>query len=94
MDPSLQPVDGAADDFELRTIVRGECRFSLCLELTYSRFDATLIDADDSVMLVLNAKSVRDGYNQVFLIHLRVALYGVVLDACGHIAQFCKCLVS
>src|ERR1044071_2028331 len=57
---SLQPVNSAADHFELRVIVSRERRLSLRLQLTNARFDRSLVDADYRVMLVLNAQSFRE----------------------------------
>ena len=53
-----------------------------------------LVDADNGVMLVLNAEGFRERYHEVFLVHLRVSLHGFVLAALRHVAQFCECLVS
>ena len=52
------------------------------------------VDADDVVMLVLNAKSLGERYDQVLFIHLRVALNGFVLAAFRDVAQLCQCFVS
>src|ERR1044072_9510337 len=87
-------MNGAADDFELRAIVRRDCCCSLCLELANTRFDAALVYADDGVMLLLNAKSICEGCHEVFLVHLRVALYELVTAALCHLTKFCECFVS
>ena len=51
-------MDCAAHDLELRVIVRGGRGGALHLQFTYARLDRRLVDADDVVMLVLNAQSL------------------------------------
>src|ERR1051325_9377519 len=94
MNASLESMNCAAHDFELRAIVSGDGCFALRLQLTNARLDGGLIDADCRVMFVLNTQRVRDCDEEVFLVHLGVALDRLVLDALRHVAQLGEVLVS
>jgi hypothetical protein len=87
MNPSLQPMNRTPHDLELRVIVSGERGCTVRLQLANARLNTRLIDADYFVMFVLNAKGLRERGNQVFLVHLRVALDGIVFDAFGDLSQ-------
>src|SRR5689334_23484155 len=78
---SLESMDRAAHDFELRVIVSLDGGCALRFQLTNARLDRRLVDADDVVMFVLNTQRLRDSDYQVVLVHLRVALDGFVIDA-------------
>jgi len=87
-------MNSASHDFELRVIVGGDGCFALRLQFTNARLDGRFVDADDRVMLVLNAQSLRQCPHQVLFVHLRVALHCFVLNTLCHVAQLGKCFVS
>src|SRR5262245_54939248 len=77
-----------ADRLEFHRVVRGERGLPLILELTHRRYDGRLVDPRDVVMLV-DAERLREGREQMFLVHLRVALDRlVVLHILRNFAKF------
>jgi hypothetical protein len=86
MDSSLQAVDRSPDYFELSTIVGFDRRCSQRLQFTYTRFDRRLVDADDGVMLVLDAECLGERNDEVLFVHLGITLDGLVLAALSHVA--------
>ncbi len=91
---SLQTVNRAAHDFELRVIVGRDGCFALRLQFTNARLDGRFVDADDIVMLVLNAQSLGQRHDEMLFVQLGVALNCFVLATLRHVAQLGKCLVS
>jgi hypothetical protein len=87
---SFQTVDTPPDDLELSMIVGRQRGFALRLQLPDARFDGALVNPDDVVMLVLNAKRLSERCDQVLLIHLRVTLDHLAIVAFCYVPQFCK----
>src|SRR6185436_2392160 len=76
---TLQTMNCAAHDFQLRVIVGLDGCCTLCLQFTNARLDGALVDPDDRVMFVLNAQCLRQLPDEMLFVHLGVALNRLVL---------------
>jgi hypothetical protein len=86
--PSFEMVNGAADGFKLLVITGGDGRVAFLFERFDAGFDFGLVDADRSMMLVqIDMKRAADSDEQMFFVHLGVALHCVVFDAFGYVAK-------
>jgi len=92
---SLEPVNAAPHFSQLRMIVPGQRAVAPLFQLANAGIDRSFIDSDYVVVLVhLDIECPAYGYHQVFFVELRVALYRIVLDVFGYVAQLGQCFVS
>src|SRR5262249_21010445 len=87
-DLAVEVMDMPAEVVQRRVIVGLERRVALFLELADLRLDRRLVDADRRVMVAgVDAERAADCREQMMLVHLRVALDGLVLNRLRELAQ-------
>ena len=89
-----QGVHLAPDVLQRRMVVRIQCPGAFALELPDLCLDCRLVDALDGVVFChVDVERPSQRREESILVHLRVALDGLVLNALGHVSQLCDGLV-
>src|SRR2546426_6925736 len=83
-----------ADHLELDMVVGCQGFVSLLLKLPDLDLDGRLVDARNLVVLMcIDAEGLAESDQQITLVHLRMALHCLVLDALGYFPKLCHRLL-